>query len=142
MIVFFDDILVSGSTDDEHLALLEEVLVRIEKVGLRLIKSKCVFMSDSVTFLGHKIDAQGLHPLESKVQAVQDAPTPRHVTELKAYLGLLSYYGRFLPNRATVLTPLYNLLQAKVQWKWSTQEEEAFKGFKTTSPVIPVSGSL
>ena len=93
-------------------------------------KHKCVFMTTSVTFLGHKIDAQGLHPLESKVCAVKEASTPCNVTELKAYLGLLTYYGRFLPNRSMVLAPLYTLLRAKVPWMWTTVEAAAFKASK------------
>ena len=130
VIVYIDDILVTGTSEEEHLSVLEKVLERLENSGLRLKKHKCVFMAKSVTFLGYRIDAQGLHPLESKVQAIQKAPTPRNVTELKAYLGLLTYYGRFLPNRSTVLAPLYNLLHAKVSWKWATEEKEAFRASK------------
>ena len=130
VIVYIDDILVTGASEEEHLAVLSKVLSRLEEAGLRLKKRKCVFMATSVTFLGHKIDAQGLHPLESKVRAVQEAPTPRNVTELKAYLGLLTYYGKFLPNRSIVLAPLYNLLRAKVSWRWTTVEAAAFKASK------------
>jgi len=130
VIVYIDDILVSGASEVEHLAVLRKVLSRLKEVGLRLKKHKCVFMTTSVTFLGHKIDAQGLHPLESKVRAVKEAPTPCNVTELKAYLGLLTYYGRFLPNRSMVLAPLYTLLRAKVPWRWTTVEAAAFKASK------------
>lgn len=63
-------------------------------------------MVDSVEYLGHEIDAQGLHPLPVKVLAIQRAPTPENVTQLKAYLGLLSYYGEFLPNLSALLNPL------------------------------------
>ena len=127
VIVYIDDILVTGASEEEHLAVLSKVLSRLEEARLRLKKRKYVFMATSVTFLGHKIDAQGLHPLESKVRAVQEAPTPRNVTELKAYLG---YYGKFLPNRSIVLAPLYNLLPAKVSWRWTTVEAAAFKASK------------
>ena len=130
VIVYIDDILVTGTSEEEHLSVLEKVLERLENAGLRLKKHKCVFIAQSVTFLGYRNDAQGLHPLESKVQAIQKAPLPRNVTELKAYLGLLTYYGRFLPNRSTVLAPLYNLLHAKVSWKWATEEKEAFRASK------------
>jgi len=65
-IVCIDDILVSGASEAEHLAVLGKVLSRLKEAGLRLKKHKCVFMTTSVAFLGHKIDAQGLHPLESK----------------------------------------------------------------------------
>ena len=73
-------------------------------------------MVPSVAYLGHVIDAQGLHPLPEKVDAIQQAPTPTNVAELKSYLGLLTYYGKFLPNLATHLAPLYKLLGKDVPW--------------------------
>ena len=78
--------------------------------GLRVKKKKCLFMVSSVSYLGHKIDAEGLHPLPDKLLAVESASTPRSVSELKSYLGLLTYYGKFLPNLSTHLEPLYRLL--------------------------------
>ena len=92
------------------------MLDRLEKAGLRARKEKCQFFVSSVTYLGHKIDAEGLHPFPDKLQAIQEAPSPTNVQELKAYLGLLTYYTRFLPNMSTVLSPLYRLLQKDVKW--------------------------
>ena len=97
VVVYLDDILVTGPTEEEHLAALEEVLRRLQAAGLRLKREKCIFMAPAVTYLGHKIDAQGLHPMPEKVKAVQEAPKPHNVTELKSYLGLLSYYSNFCP---------------------------------------------
>uniref|UniRef100_H3ARH3 Gypsy retrotransposon integrase-like protein 1 n=1 Tax=Latimeria chalumnae TaxID=7897 RepID=H3ARH3_LATCH len=91
--VYLDDILVTGMTEVEHLENLEEVLNRLEKAGLCL-RSKCTFKAKGVVFLGHKVDATGLHPVKEKVQAIQDAPAPSNVSELKAYLYkelILSY---------------------------------------------------
>ena len=130
MIIYIDDILVTGPTDEEHLASLEEVLDRIESAGLRLKRRKCLFMAKSVVFLGYQIDAQGLHPVAEKVRAVQEARDPRNVSELKSYLGLLTYYSRFLPNMATVLNPLYNLLRKAVPWRWTACERRAFEASK------------
>ena len=73
VIVYIDDILVSGVSEVEHLSVLRKVLSRLKEAGLRLKKNKCVFMTTSVTFLGHKIDAQGLHPLKSKDTCTQFA---------------------------------------------------------------------
>lgn len=84
--VYLDDILITGKNDVEHLATLEAVLTRFEEAGLRLKRSKCVFMAPSVEYLGHTIDAEGLHPTESKVKAIKNAPVPKNVTELRAYL--------------------------------------------------------
>ena len=80
----------------------------------------------SVIYLGHKIDAEGLHPLPDKI----NAPSPRNVHELKSYLGLLSYYSKFMPNLATVLAPLYQLLRKDFRWRWTQTEKEAFKASK------------
>ena len=107
--VYIDNILITGETESDHLKSLEEVLKRLAKAGLRAKKNKCKFMAPSVTYLGHVIGAKGLHPLPDKVQAIQQAPTPKNVTELKSYLGLLTYYGKFLPNLSSRLAPLYEL---------------------------------
>ena len=87
-------------------------------------------MVPSVEYLGYQIDAKGLHPLTEKVEAVKDAPSPRNVQELKAYLGLLMYYSKFLPM---VLAPLYRLLWKDVHWRWTQVEETAFNESKSLS---------
>lgn len=128
--VYLDDILISGETEASHLQSLGEVLKRLAQAGLRVQKHKCKFMASSVTYLGHVIDAQSLHPLPDKVEAIQQAPAPRNVTELKLYLGLLTYYGKFLPNLATRLAPLYRLLVKDVPWGWTAQHARAFEDSK------------
>ena len=84
VIVYLDDILISGADKAEHLQLFEQVLACLDKAGLKLKKDKCEFLVSLVTYLGHKIDAEGLHPIEAKVNAVKDAPVPKNVHELKA----------------------------------------------------------
>ena len=99
----------------------------MEDAGMLLKKDKCCFMTKSVSYLGHIIDAEELHPTEEKLQAIRDAPSPNNLTQLKSYLGLLSYYGRFLPNLSNVLSPLYRLLRRLTTWTWSKTEEETFQ---------------
>ena len=139
VVVYIDDILVTGSTEAEHLRSLEEVLKRLAKAGLRAKKHKCQFMKPQVVFLGHVIDDKGIHPVPSKVKAIQDAPRPKNVAELKSYLGLLTYYGKFMPSLSTHLAPLYHLLKSNVKWKWSADQERAFlksKELLTSSDVL------
>ncbi|RXN12042.1 putative protein K02A2.6-like protein [Labeo rohita] len=124
--VYLDDILVTGANDEEHLKNLEEVLRRLKTSGLRLKRSKCEFLREEVIFLGHRINAAGVQPVAEKVQAIQDAPTPQTVSELKAYLGLLNYYHKFLPSLSTVLAPLHSLLKKETKWMWGREQEEAF----------------
>lgn len=87
-------------------------------------------MAPSVEFLGHLLDAQGLRPLPERIRAVQEAPRPTNVSELKAYLGLISFYGKFLSNLSTHLASLYQLLIKDVPWKWTHMQEDAFQKFK------------
>ena len=139
VVVYIDDILITGKTTEEHLSALEKVLSRLEAAALRLKKQKCYFLQESVNFLGHRIDAQGIHPVAEKIKAVQNAPSPRNVSELKSYLGLLSYYAKFLPNLSTTLAPLYRLLHRATPWKWMQAEEEDFQASKqllTSAPVL------
>ena len=129
--VYLDDILITGSTESEHLKTLDEVLSRLDKAGLRVRKDKCEFMKSSVSYLGHRIDATGLHPLPDKVHAVnKDVPTPKSVHELRSYLGILTYYSKFLPNLSSTLYPLYKLLKKDVPWTWGPQQVKAFAASK------------
>ena len=124
VVVYIDDILITGPTEEAHLNTLDKVLDRLETAGLRLKKSKCILMAPSVEYLGHRIDKHGLHPTEEKIRAVQEAPEPQNVTELKSFLGLISYYGKFLPNLSTTLAPLYNLLRSSTKWRWTVQRSK------------------
>ena len=130
VVVYLDDILVAGDSEEEHLGLLGEVLDRLEKAGLRARQNKCQFMVPEVSYLGHRIDKEGIHPLADKVKAITEAPAPRNVRELKSYLGLLTYYGKFLPDLSAVLAPLYRLLRKNVNWRWSSVERDAFQASK------------
>ncbi len=128
VVVYFDDIhvLVASKSESEHLITLDKVLSRLKEAGLRLRKDKCQFLVSSVTYLGYKIDKEGIHPVPKKIEAIKAAPSPKNETELKSYLGLLSYYNRFMPHLPTVLSPLYKLLHKDIGWQWSTEAEKAF----------------
>ena len=114
--MYLDDILVSGKTQQEHLANLNEVLTRLESAGLRLKKEKCTFCKPEVPDLGHIISASGLKPSPAKAIAVFKIPSPSKVSELKTFLGLVNYYAKFLPDLATRLAPLYKLLKHEEPW--------------------------
>ena len=128
--VYLDDILITGGDDAEHNDNLSEVLDRLDKGGLRLNAGKCHFKQKSVSYLGFRIDADGLHPLEDKVQALVAAPAPQNVTELKSFLGLVQYYQKFLPYLANTLAPLHGLLKKHVHWAWTSKKDDAFQRVK------------
>ena len=130
VICYIDDILVTGVNNADHLRNLASVLQQLKHYGFRLKKNKCEFLMSSVEYLGHRIDAEGLHAMPSKLQAIVQAPAPKNVQELRSFLGLLNYYGKFIPNLASLIQPLNNLLQHKRKWKWTTACNNAFQQAK------------
>ena len=139
VICYLDDILITGSSQQEHFDNVKQVLRRLEQYGIRARKSKCAFMCQAVEYyLGHRVDAEGLHTLDTKVAAIQNAPSPRNSQELCSFLGLVHYYGKFLPNLSTCLQPLNNLLKNDTEWKWSDECKRSFAQIKKLLISAPV----
>ena len=99
------------------------MLSKLEESGMRLKRSKCVFMVPSVEYLGHHISAEGIRPTEDKQKA-------RNVSQLRSFLGLINFYGKFLRNLADTMAPLYKLLRKQEKWQWGPLQERAFKEAK------------
>ena len=140
---YLDDVIISGRNDAEHLANLETVLSRLRESGLRLKRDKCSFLQESITYLGHRLDASGIRPVEDKVSAIKDAPEPQNQEELQSFLGLLGYYRKFIPNLSKEIAPLNELLQKKYKsakksktskpssaFQWGSAQKKAFKKAK------------
>ena len=98
---YLDDVIVTGVSDREHLSTIARVLERLKSYGFRLKAAKCMFMGESVEYLGHCIDTTGLHATPQKLAAIQQAPPPTNVQELRSFLGLLNYYTKFIPYLST-----------------------------------------
>ena len=126
VIVRVDDILISGSNDQEHCKTLEEVLTRIQAAGIKLNKTKCIFMADEVMFCGQRISKAGIQPAKDKIDGLKQAETPRNVSQLRSYLGMINYYRAYLPRVSQELKPLYELLKKGQAWKWGHTENESF----------------
>nr|XP_055076377.1 uncharacterized protein K02A2.6-like [Misgurnus anguillicaudatus] len=135
---YLDDILITGRNNVEHLKTLDQVLTRLEEYGLRLQREKCEFFKQSLEYLGHYIDAAGLHKSSEKIKAIMEAPAPTNVSQLRSFLGMINYYGRFIPNLASLLNPLNALLCKDKKWCWSVACEQSFQEVKDilTSPAV------
>ena len=96
--VYMDDIIVWGSTAEEHDERLTKALERLSKVGLVLNAEKCVFRRPEIEYLGEVVTQDGVKPDPNKIQAITEMPTPRDVLELQHVLGMVTYLGRFIPN--------------------------------------------
>ena len=129
--VYIDDILVTGRSPQEHLQNLEAVLACLKKCGFRLKREKCAFLLPCIEYLGHCITSEGIQPSSDKVRAVQKAPIPQDVSQLKSFVGLVNYYGKFLPDLSNLLAPLYRLMQKDTKWSWGAEQARAFREVKT-----------
>jgi len=138
VICYLDDLLITGTSDQEHLQHLQQVLTRLTEQGIKLKKEKCSFLQNSVEYLGFLIDAKGVHTATAKVDAIQNAPEPKNVSELRSFLGLLNYYGKFVSNLSALLYPLHNLLQHKKKWKWTAECAKVFKKAKEQLATAPI----
>nr|VZI47766.1 unnamed protein product [Spirometra erinaceieuropaei] len=107
---YIDDLLVASRNAEEHKEHLALVFGRLDQFGVVINPSKCVLGVPSLDFLGHYVDAQGLRPLSSKVEAIRDFPPPTSKRQLQRFLGMVNFYRRFLPNCADLMLPLTNLL--------------------------------
>ncbi|XP_062538906.1 uncharacterized protein K02A2.6-like [Armigeres subalbatus] len=128
--VFLDDIKVTGPSDEVHLRRLEEVLLRLDQHGIRVNKEKCVFFAEQIDYCGYAIDKEGIHKMQEKITAIQDMRQPKNKDEVRSFVGLINYYGRFFENLSTVLYPLNNLLKNDVPFKWTRQCEVSFRTVK------------
>ena len=125
VVVYLDDLLITGRNEAEHLDVLKQVLERLRQYGLRLKRSKCKLMQEKVEYLGYMIDKDGLHTVGDKIRAIKDTPQPQCTKQLRAFLGLVQYYGRFIPMLSTHAYPLNQLLRKGVVWKWGPECDKA-----------------
>ena len=132
VLVYLDDVIVFGRTFDETLGRLRAVFDRLREAGLKLRPDKCTFFAREVTFLGHVISSEGVLPDPANIDKVRSWPIPRNVTELRAFLGLCSYYRRFVKEFAHVAQPLHALTKKGVPYVWSDECEHAFHALRTT----------
>ncbi|XP_054272899.1 uncharacterized protein K02A2.6-like [Macrosteles quadrilineatus] len=128
---FFDDIIIQGKTEEELLTRLRTVLERMRSKNLRLNRDKCKFFQTSIQYLGHTIDAQGLHKTKEKISAIMNSKQPENVNELRKFLGLANYYNKFIKSLATILYPLNELLRNGKKYIWTTKCEESFQKVKS-----------
>ena len=136
--VYIDDVLIFSETLEEHLQHIRLVLERLKKAGLKLKLSKCHFLRESVEYLGHLITPQGLKPNPNQVKAVIEFPVPESVTNVRQFLGLTSYYRRFVAQFAKVAAPLHALTRKNAVFKWSDECQGAFEALKTAITQSPV----
>ncbi|GBG62467.1 hypothetical protein CBR_g30788 [Chara braunii] len=138
VIVYMDDILVFSSSYEGHVQHIEWTLHALKDAGFKVVVEKCQFFLTEISFLGHVVTDQGLQPEPQKVTVVKDAPVPTSVTQVRAFLGLVSYYRRFIKGFAAIAGPLTNLLKKDQSLIWTPQRDRAFRELKAALISAPV----
>lgn len=136
---YIDDVLVHSSNEREHIDHLTQVFERLRKAGLTLRGRKCHVALSQVKYLGHIFSASGMSPDKEKLKTVQEWPVSTNVTEVRQFLGLASYYRRYIHQFANIAKPLNTLTQKKVQFNWSKECQASFATLKeklTQAPVL------
>ena len=121
-LIYLDDVVVFSKTFDEHLDKLDKVLTAIQQAGLRLKIKKCNFGMTKLRMLGHVVDEFGVYPDPEKVKAVKDFPQPTNVKALQSFIGLCSYYRKFIPDFANTARPLTMLTKSSTPFTWEKEQ--------------------
>lgn len=131
-----DDIIVWGTTKEEHDSRLRNVLTRIRTSGLKLNRRKCVIASTSLTFLCHTMSPDGVKPDPTKVESITQMPLPKSKADLQRFMGMVNYVGKFIPNLLQITAPLRQLLKKDVLFDLQHPQLDAINEIKRliTSP--------
>ena len=138
VVVYIDDILVFSRTLEDHLEHLCRVIQRIREAGLKMKPSKCSFIGEEVEYLGHIVTPEGLKTNGRLTTAVAEFPKPQSLPEVRRFLGLTSYYRRFVPNFSKLASPLQALTRKGIDFKWSHECETSFQTLKQKLVSAPV----
>jgi hypothetical protein len=128
--IYIHYVILFSDTAEEHTQRLENVLRRFDEANLQLHPGKCVFAQPEVHYLGFVLSENGVSASSDKVKAVQNYPTPRNVRDVRAYLGLASFYRRLVPNFAEIAKPLTQLTRKGQEFTWGPRQQEVFEGLK------------
>ena len=139
VVVYLDDVIVFGTTFEELLLRLKEVFQKIREAGLKLKPKKCHLCRRQVEFLGHVVSGEGVATDPSKIDKIRDWPTPTNVRQVRSFIGLTSYYRRFIENYAQIAEPLHRITGKGARFEWTREQQEAFEELQrrlTNTPIL------
>ncbi|KAG1956975.1 retrotransposable element [Pimephales promelas] len=137
--VFLDDIVIHAQDIETHNKHLQRVAQALLQNNLTLNPEKCCFAAPAIDFVGFRLSAKGISPLQSNIDAIHRIPEPTSASQVASFLGMTAYYLRFLPHYSQTTAPLRQLLKKEEQWHWTTACSEAVQTLKaqlTTPPVL------
>ena len=137
-IAYLDDILIYSKSLDEHLKHIKIVFERLRKHGLKLKLKKCNFMQKETKYLGFVINENGVKPDPAKVEAIRSIKTPETVKEVRSFIGMSSFYRRFIPNFSKIAEPIIKLTKKYAKFNWTNECQIAFDYLKESLSVVPL----
>ncbi|UYV78077.1 hypothetical protein LAZ67_16000034, partial [Cordylochernes scorpioides] len=135
---YLDDIVVYSKSFNEHLHRLEIILQCLDEAELRLNPKKCLFGTKRIRVFGHLVDSKGIYPDPEKIEAIAKFPTPKSITDVRSFIGLCSYYRRFIENFAEKSAPLHEVLKKDNKFTWNSDQQDAFDSLKKALMSEPV----
>ena len=129
VLIYLDDFLINTRDIERHLEVLEQVLRRLDKFGLKIKPNKCEILKTEVSYLGHRISGDGISPLEESLKAIRNFNTPKTCREVKRFVGMAGWYRDFIPHFSTIARPLTQGM-SKTKLEWSSECEIAFNKLK------------
>ncbi|UYV82212.1 hypothetical protein LAZ67_21001347 [Cordylochernes scorpioides] len=119
--VLLDDIVVFSKTFGEHLRRLKIILQCLSNVELNLNSKKCIFGTKRIRVFGHLVDGNGIYLDPEKIEAIAKVPTPRSITEMRSFIGICSYFRRFIEHLAKKAAPLHEILKKDKKFSWDLE---------------------
>ena len=139
-LVYLDDIIVFSQSFEAHLQRIEEVLSRLQEAGLKISPSKCKLFQHEVDYLGHVVSRDGVGTDKRKIEAIAQWPQPQNVSEVRSFIGLCSYYRKFIKGFADIARPLHRLTEVDRPFIWTSECQSAFTNLKTALSSPPILG--
>lgn len=130
IIVYLDDVLVFGRTSKEHDENLRKLLERLKELNFRVNEKKSQYRVHSVEFLGHTLTVEGLKPTNEKLKKILNFRRPESVNELRSYLGLVTYVGRFVPHLSTLTDGMRQLVKEGTIRNWNHAHDKSLQEIK------------
>jgi len=136
--VYFDDILVSGSTIEEHDLALNEVIKNSRKFNIKFNSAKLQYKVPKVKFLGFLFSSEGVQPDEERIRSIRELNEPCNKKELQSFLGMINYLRGFIPNLSEIITPFRELLKKDIMWYWTVEHKLVFEKIKDILCNFPI----